>query len=152
VTSRTSTRQTVLFICTGNSARSQMAEALLRHLAADRFDAHSAGLDPSEVHPLTHEVLGELGIDTSGLRSKSIKEYLGRVRVHQAIVVCESARQRCPSIYPFALKVHSWPFEDPAAFEGDPDERRAGFRAVRDAIRARIEDWLATPDGTELRG
>lgn len=139
---RSEVRQTVLFLCTANSARSQMAEALLRELAGGRFDAHSAGVEPGVVHPLTREVLEELGIDTGGLRAKPLSEYLGRRRVHQAIVVCESARQRCPSTYPFALRTHFWPFDDPAAVEGSDSERRAAFRAVRDAIRARIAAWV----------
>jgi arsenate reductase len=139
---RTLTKQTVLFLCTGNSARSQMAEAILRHLAGDRFDAHSAGIEPKEIHPLTHEVLAEIGIDSSQLQSKDFRMYLGRCLIHHAIVVCSGASQRCPSIYPFARWTHEWPFEDPAAFAGRLLEQRAKFRAVRDAIQRRIREWL----------
>src|SRR5687768_3643344 len=98
------TRQAVLFLCTGNSARSQMAEAFLRHLASDRFDAHSAGLKPNPIHPLTHRVMAEIGIDTSGQVAKPTDRFLGKMPIHDAIIVCEKAHEHCPRIYPFALK------------------------------------------------
>ena len=134
---------TVLFLCTGNSARSQMAEALLRHRASDRFEVHSAGLDPQGVHPMTVRALAELGVDTEPLRSKHLDEYLGKTLVHHAIVVCENAEQRCPSVFPFANRRHFWPFEDPVAVAGSDDEQLAAFRRVRDEIDARLAAWLA---------
>lgn len=138
--------RSVLFLCTGNSARSLMAEALLRALAGDRYEVHSAGLEPSRVHPLTVQVLQELGIDTSSLRSKGVETFLGRTRPHHAIIVCERAAASCPRIYPFAAETLTWPFDDPAAFAGTGEERLAKFRAVRDQIAARLEDWLSQQD------
>ncbi|MFN7430404.1 MAG: arsenate reductase ArsC [bacterium] len=136
----------VLFLCTGNSARSQMAEVILRNRAGDRFEVASAGLEPKGVHPLTLQVLNEAGLPTKGLRSKSSTEFLGKVRVRHAIVVCEKANKSCPSIYPFAANMLYWPFEDPAAFEGIDEERLAKFREVRDLIAARIDEWLYALD------
>lgn len=132
----------VMFLCTGNSARSQMAEALLRDRAGDRFEALSAGLDPKGVHPMTHAALSELGIDTSGLRSKHVSEYLGRVSADYAVVVCEQAQQRCPAIVPFALRTLYWPFDDPAAHPGPEPAKMECFRRIRDEIEQRIRTWL----------
>jgi arsenate reductase (thioredoxin) len=136
----------VLFLCTGNSCRSQMAEAYLRHEAGDRFEACSAGLEPKPVNPLTLQVLEEAGISTEGLRSKSTTEFLGRVSIRYAIFVCDKAQQSCPRIYPFALQCLYWPFDDPAAFEGTPEARLAKFREVRDQIHDQITLWLAAMD------
>jgi len=132
----------VLFLCTGNSARSQMAEAILRSKAGDRFEAASAGMDPKGVNPLTVCVLEEIGLSTDDLQSKPSSQFLGKVAVRYAVIVCENANQSCPRIYPFATKTLYWPFEDPAAFEGTDDERLAKFREVRDQIADRIEEWL----------
>lgn len=133
----------VLFLCTGNSARSQMAEALLRARAGDRFEVASAGLEPKGVHPLTLRVLAESGINTRGLRSKNSSEFLGKVKVRYAVIVCERANQSCPRIYPFATETLYWPFEDPAAAEGAEVQRLAKFREARDLIAARLDEWLA---------
>ena len=132
----------VLFLCTGNSARSQMAEALLRHRAGDRFEACSAGLSPKEVHPLALRVLTDIGVGTTGLCSKGVNEFLGKRRVNYAITVCERAQQSCPRIFPFTVNNLYWPFEDPAAFEGSERERLQKFREVRDQIDDRIRQWL----------
>jgi len=132
----------VLFLCTGNSARSQMAEAILRARAGDVYEAASAGLEPNGVHPLTLEALEEVGISGDGLRSKSSGEFLGKVSVRFAIIVCEKANAMCPTIYPFAVRTLYWPFEDPAAMVGSRDERLEKFREVRDQIAARIDEWL----------
>ena len=140
-------KSSVLFLCSGNSARSQMAEALLRHTAGERFEAHSAGMDPRGVHPLTHRVLGEVGIDSSGLRSKSVKEFLGKRSIQVAIILCEQARQGCPSLYPFALRVLYWPFEDPVAPELEREELLERFRAVRDSIGEHLQRWCAEERG-----
>ncbi len=136
--------QRVLFVCTGNSARSIMGEALLRHLASDRFEAFSAGMEPKGVNPLTLQVLHERGIDTTGLTSKDTMEFLGQARVHYAIVVCDKAQQSCPRIQPFALHTLYWPFPDPAAATGTEEERLEVFRAVLLQIEATLEEWLAT--------
>lgn len=139
----TAAKPGVLFLCTGNSARSIMGEALLRHHAGDRFEAHSAGTEPKGVNPLTLAVLREKGVDTSGLSSKSSGEYLGKVSVAHAIIVCENARQRCPRIDPLALSTQYWPIDDPAEAEGTDSERLGAFRAARDDIEARILGWLS---------
>ena len=135
-------RHSVLFLCTGNSARSQMAEALLRHHASDRFDVFSAGLRPRPVHPMTHRVMDEIGIDTSGQSSKPISQFFGKRTIQYAIVVCEQANQNCPRLYPFALHVLYWPFDDPVAFVGSEAEQLEEFRRVRDQIDARIQAWI----------
>lgn len=138
----TATKPLVLFLCTGNSCRSQMAEAILRDRAGDRFRVASAGMAPQPIHPLTIRVLAEAGISTEGLRSKEAGEFLGKQAVRHAIVVCESAQEQCPRFYPMANEMHFWPFEDPAAFEGSEEETLAKFREVRDAINDRIDDWF----------
>lgn len=140
---RAETRDGVLFLCTGNSARSQLAEAFLRHLAGQRFEAHSAGLRPvTQVHPLTLRVLAEEGIDTRSLHPKGTDLFLGRVSIRYAIIVCEKAAEACPHVYPFALQTLYWPFEDPAAFEGTDDACLQKFREVRDQIAERIRRWV----------
>jgi arsenate reductase len=131
-----------LFLCTGNSCRSQMAEALLRHHAGDRFEAFSAGLEPKPIHPLTHEVMKEKGIDTTAQRSKDVTEYLGRERFAYLIIVCDGAHRSCPTAFPGVQHRLFWPLDDPAAFEGSHEETLAKFRQVRDQIDARIQDWL----------
>jgi arsenate reductase len=144
------TKSTVLFLCSGNSARSQMAEALLRHYAGDRFDVFSAGLEPRGVNPLTVAVMDEIGIDIRQQRSKSVSEFLGRARVGCAIFVCPRAEQSCPHMYPFVTKTLSWPFDDPAAVAGTPEEILRKFREVRDQIDRKIRAWLAAA-GEESR-
>jgi arsenate reductase len=141
-------KQSVLFLCTGNACRSQMAEALLRYRSPQRFTALSAGIEPKEnVHPMTLRVLGELGIDTSGLRPKSSTEFLGRVRVTYAVIVCERAQQACPKFFPFTLQNYYWPFEDPAAVEGTELEKLEAFRKTRDEIDNRIKQFLREEGG-----
>jgi arsenate reductase len=135
--------ENVLFLCTGNSCRSQMGEALLRHRASDRFDVFSAGTQPKGIHPLTIRVLEEKGLDTSKLRSKDITEFLGKLPVHHLIVVCENAEGNCPRIFPGMLDRQFWPFDDPPAFKGTEEDKLHKFREVRDQIDARIERWLA---------
>lgn len=142
--SETDKKPLILFLCTGNSARSQMAEALLRARAGDRFEVASAGLDPKGVHPMTIRVLEELGVETASLWSKATTEFLGKVAVRVAIIVCEHANRSCPRVYPFANRTLFWPFEDPAAFVGDETQTLEKFRAVRDAIAERLDLWLAT--------
>lgn len=137
-----------LFLCTGNSCRSQMAEALLRDRYGDRFEAFSAGTDPTGIHPLTIRVLKEIGIDTSELRSKSVKEYLGRLRAHFLVIVCQHAADSCPRIFPGMVKRYVWTFDDPPAFEGSDEDKLDKFREVRDAIAASLEEWVAELDAS----
>jgi arsenate reductase len=132
----------VLFLCTGNSCRSQMAEGLLRHLAAERFDVASAGTEPSTVNPLAIAAMREIGIDISGHRSKSATDFL-REHFAYVITVCDNANERCP-IFPFAVKRLHWPLDDPAAAVGNEAERMAGFRRVRDDIAQRVRDFVGT--------
>lgn len=118
-----------------------MAEAILRHLGGDRFTAFSAGLHPTVVHPLTPRVLAEIGVESTDLRAKSLGEFLGKRAISHAIILCEVSQADCPRIYPFALRVHAWPFDDPSADSGESDPIQA-FRRVRDQILRRIEIWL----------
>ncbi len=135
----------VLFLCTHNSARSQMAEGLLTAWAGDRFEAHSAGTVATEVRPLAIEAMAELGIDISGHRSKSLTEYLGQP-FDYAITTCDEAREACP-FFPGAARQLHWSFDDPAAATGSEPERLAVFRRVRDEIGQRIRsELLATED------
>lgn len=138
----------VLFVCVHNAARSQMAEALLRKHAGDRFDAVSAGLEPTEVHPLTRVVLAEVGIDASTLHAKGINDFLAKVAIRHAIIVCAHAEAECPKIYPFSGETLYWAFDDPAALDGSPDLQLAKFRRVRDEIDSRIQAWLRTPESS----
>jgi arsenate reductase len=132
----------VLFLCTGNSARSQMAEAFLRTYAGNRYEAYSAGVEPKEIHPLTRKVMDEVGIDIGGQRSKALKEYMGHVAFGYLITVCNEAEDKCPRIFPGMGQRLHWDFEDPAKFTGSEDEKLAKFREVRDAVRKRVEDWV----------
>ena len=133
----------VLFLCTGNSARSQMAEAFLRKYASDRFDVQSAGLEPKGINPLTIKVMEEVSIDLSGHRSKSLREFMGQTHSRYVITVCSDADAACPRpLWSYGEKLH-WPFEDPAAFQGSEEEKVTKFRQVRDQIDRRILDWLA---------
>ena len=131
----------VLFLCTGNSARSQMAEALLRKHGGARFEAYSAGLEPKGINPYTRRALAEIGVDMAGQSSKDLKIYLGKLHFGYLITVCGNAEERCPVFPGVGVRLH-WPFEDPAAFEGTDEEKLAKFRAVRDQIEARIQGWL----------
>ncbi len=135
-------KQRVLILCTGNSARSQMAEGLLRHLAGDRFEVFSAGTRPSVVNPLAIEAMQEVGIDISGHRSKSLTEFLDQP-FDYVITVCDQAAEACPVFPGPAQRIH-WSFPDPAAVTGTPDVRLAAFRRVRDAINKQLRAWLAT--------
>ena len=137
--------QRVLFLCTGNSARSQMAEAFLRKYGGEAFEAHSAGLQPKGMHPLTVQVMQEVEIDVSGQQSKGVDVYLGKLLFQHLITVCDDADKNCPTTWPGISKRQHWSFEDPAAFEGTDDAKLAKFRQVRDQIEARIKEWVANP-------
>jgi arsenate reductase len=129
-----------LILCTGNSARSQMAEGLLRHDAGDRFEVFSAGTKPSRVRPEAIAVMREVGIDISGHRSKSVDEFTGQP-FDYVLTVCDNARESCP-IFPSKATLIHQNFEDPAAVEGSDEERLAAFRRVRDELRRYLAAWL----------
>jgi arsenate reductase len=132
----------VLFLCTGNSARSQMAEAILRIRAGDDFEVYSAGLEPKGINPYTVRVMEEAGIDISGQRSKDVMEYLGRVEFGYVITVCGNAEENCPTVFLSMGEHEHWPLDDPAAVEGPEAVKLAAFRAVREEIDQRIQVWL----------
>jgi arsenate reductase (thioredoxin) len=136
----------VLILCTGNSARSQMAEGLLRHDAGDRFDVESAGTQPSRVRPEAIAVMREIGIDISSHRSKSVDEFAGQ-QFDYVLTVCDNARESCPSIPGHANRLHH-SFDDPAAVEGDEEQRLAAFRRVRDEIRDYLRVFPPAPQAT----
>jgi arsenate reductase (thioredoxin) len=133
----------VLFLCTGNSCRSQMAEGFLREYGGDRFTALSAGTDPAErVHPLAIEVMAEKDVDISTQEPKNVTKYLGRLPVRHLIIVCDGANEKCPRVFPGMMNRLFWPFDDPARFVGSSDAALEKFRTVRDQIEARIKAWL----------
>jgi arsenate reductase len=132
----------VLFLCTGNSARSQMAEALLRKYAGDTFEVFSAGLEPKGLNPYTLRVMDEIGIDVRGQRSKDVREYMGHKHFGYLITVCSNAEERCPTTFPDISQRLHWAFDDPAAFHGSDEETLVVFRRVRDEIDDRIRTWL----------
>ena len=133
----------VLFVCSHNSARSQMAEGWLRHLAGDRFEVASAGVEPGALNPLSIEAMKEVGIDISRHKAEGINQYLGKWPVYYLIVVCDKAAQTCPRIWPGARERITWYFDDPSAATGSRENKLKVFRRVRDEIRDKIEDWLA---------
>ena len=132
----------ILVVCTGNSARSQMAEGLFRHYLGDRYEVQSAGTKPTQVRPEAIAVMGEMGIDISGHRSKSINEFMGQ-EFRYVITVCDNANESCP-VFPGKTERIHWSFEDPAATQGTEEERKAAFRRIRDEIEARIKAFSRT--------
>ena len=130
----------VLFLCTGNAARSQMAEGWLKHLAGERFDVLSAGIAPKGLHPLAVEVMREVGIDISRQQSKHVRQFLG-VPVGYVITVCDNAREHCP-VFPGAYTYLHWGLEDPAAAVGSDEQKLAVFRRVRDQIASRVREFV----------
>ena len=134
----------VLVLCTGNSCRSQITEAFLRHHGGDRLEVYSAGTEPAgEIHPLVYTVMAEKGLDLAGQRPKEYRCYLGRIPVHTLIIVCDGAAKACPAVWPGAMERIFWPTDDPAAFEGDAEEALAEFRRVRDELEARVREFVA---------
>jgi arsenate reductase len=131
----------VLFLCTGNSCRSQMAEGWLRHLAGGRFEVASAGTRPAQLHPDAVLVMREAGVDISGQRSKNLSELLQQ-QFDFVITVCDSAKEACPYFPGNVQRLH-WSFPDPAAATGIHKQRLAVFREVRDHIGERIRDFVA---------
>lgn len=140
-----SKRKRVLILCTGNSARSQMAEGLLRHDASDQFDVFSAGVEPTEVRPLAIAAMREVGIDISGQRSKSIDEFAGK-EFEYVITVCDNANQQCPMFPGKTERIH-WSIEDPAAAVGNEEERLKVFGRIRDELREKLRKFVATEAG-----
>jgi arsenate reductase len=132
----------VLFLCTGNTARSQMAEAFLKKYAGDRFEVYSAGYESQEINPLTWKVMAEKGFDLSGHYSKGPGEFLGKMSIRYLIIVCAVAEERCPRTFTDVLFRMFWPFDDPAAITGTEEEELAAFRRVRDQIDEKIQSWL----------
>jgi arsenate reductase (thioredoxin) len=140
----------VLFLCTGNSARSQMAEGYLRAAAGDQFEPLSAGIEPKGLNPLAVEAMQEIGIDISHQKSKDVVSFLGQ-SIPYIVTVCDNARERCP-IFPRTYKFLHWSFDDPAAPAGSHDEKLAVFRRVRDEIARHIEQEFVAKDVAERSG
>jgi len=140
-------RAKVLFLCTGNSARSQMAEGYLRQVAGDEFEALSAGIEPKGLNPLAVEVMNEIGVDISRQKSKDVRDFLGQA-IPYVITVCDNAKARCP-IFPRTYKFLHWGLEDPAEATGSHDEKLAVFRRVRDEIAQKIQQELLTSAAAE---
>ena len=130
----------VLFLCTHNSARSQMAEALLRHHGRGEVEVHSAGNEPGNVHPLAVRAMAESGIDISAADSKSLNQFIGQ-DFDYVITVCDRANESCP-VFPGDPKRIHWSYEDPSAVEGSEEERLKAFRDVRNLLNMRLQNWL----------
>jgi arsenate reductase (thioredoxin) len=140
------TKKRVLFLCTGNSCRSQMAEGALRKLAGDRFEAASAGTSPTQINPMAVRVMAEIGIDISEQRSKSVVEMMGE-QFDYVVTVCDRAREACPVIPGGATKLH-WSFDDPASAEGSEEKRLEVFRRVRDEIVSSVREFVVDHVGS----
>lgn len=138
----------VLFVCIHNSARSQMAEAFLKAVGGDRFEAESAGIEPGKLNPLVVEAMKETGIDISQNRTKDVSEFIEKGTIFRYVVtVCdETSAERCPVFPGNAQRMH-WGFPDPSALRGSDEEKLAETRKIRDTIRARITAWVATVTG-----
>jgi len=135
----------VLILCTGNSARSQMAEGLLRYIGGNQVEAASAGIDPSFVRPAAIKVMSEIGIDISHHRSKSVDEFEDKA-FDYVITVCDNANERCP-IFPGSTRRVHWSLEDPAAVNGDEEEILSAFRKVRDELNERLTQFMKELNG-----
>lgn len=136
-------KQNILFLCTGNSARSQMAEGLMRQYSGERFEVYSAGLEPKGINPYAIKAMDEIGIDIRGQRSKGLKEYMGRMFFHYLITLCGHADTNCPQALwaQGGVKMH-WPFEDPAAVEGTNEAKLAAFRETRNLLEVKLKSWM----------
>lgn len=141
-----SQKPAVLILCTGNSCRSQMAEAFLRAAQGDKYEVHSAGTEPKDaVHPLAVRVMNEIGVDISEQWPKSTRDFLGKVAVAHILIVCDNANQTCPRIWPGAFTRSFVPFDDPADATGSEEEQLTVFRRVRDEIAHSMKTWK--PEG-----
>jgi arsenate reductase len=145
-----SSKPKVLFLCTGNSARSQMAEGYLHHVAGDLFEPLSAGIEPKGLNPLAVEAMSEIGVDISHQKSKDVVSFLGQY-IPYIVTVCDNARERCP-VFPRSYKFLHWSFDDPAAAQGSREEKLAVFRRVRDEIARRIDEELVAPQAAQRTG
>ena len=139
----------VLFLCSNNSARSQMAEAFLRSYAGDRYEAYSAGIEVKEIHPLTRKVMDEIGIDISKQYSKALKDYMGKIHFGYLITVCNEADEKCPTTFPGMGQRLRWNFEDPAKFVGMEKEKLEKFRDIRDEIKKRVIEWVDNQENSK---
>jgi arsenate reductase len=140
-------KQKVLFLCSQNSARSQMAEAFLREFAEDRFEVYSAGVNPGEeIHPYTIEVMEEVGIDIDDQYPKGLRTYMGKMGFNYSIIVCARAEKDCPKTFPGVGTRLVWVFDDPRAEDVPEEEMLDKFREVRDEIEQKILDWLEHPE------
>lgn len=131
----------VIFLCTGNSARSQIAESLLKKYASEHFDVYSAGFDPKPINPFAVNVMQELGVDLSSHYSKDLKQFLGKTHFGIIITLCAKGEQNCPTFPGVSTRLY-WPFEDPAQFQGTNHEKIAKFREIRDLIDLKIKEFL----------
>jgi arsenate reductase len=129
-------KKRVLFLCTGNSARSQIAEGFLRHMAGDKFEVYSAGVKPTQVNPLAIKVMAEVGVDMSKHRSKSAMEFIGQ-KFDYVITVCDNAKQTCP-VFPGHYEKLHWSLEDPAEAEGSEEDKLKVFRKIREEIKDNV--------------
>lgn len=135
-------KQRILILCTGNSARSQMAEGLLRHMAGERFEAFSAGTRPAGLNPKAVQAMAEVGIDISGQRSKSVEEFQGQP-FDYVLTVCDNAREACP-VFPGTAKRIHWSLDDPAAAQGSDEEQLHAFRKIRDELQGLLRGFTAS--------
>lgn len=134
----------VLFLCKHNKARSQMAEALLKYRAGDRFEVRSAGFNPQPVMPAVVDAMAEMGIDIAGHPSTDVKQYIGQTYFGYVIIVCAREELDCPRTFPVPGKLLNWEFDDPSAFTGTEEEILAETIRVRDEMDAQIQQWIAT--------
>lgn len=136
-------KKRVLFVCVHNSARSQMAEAFLKHMAGDRFEVESAGLEPSILNPVAVEVMKEIGIDISGNKTKSVFDFYKQGKQYDYVItVCDESQSGACPVFPGKGERLHWGFDDPSGFQGEQEELLAKTREVRDRIRKNIEQWL----------
>lgn len=138
-------KNSILFICHHNSARSQMAAAFVNHLCSELFIAESAGITAGQIHPLAVQVMREVGIDIASNKTQAVFEVFktGKVFVHAISLCPETVEERCPIVVRSFERLH-WPFDDPAAFSGTDEEKLNAFRTVRDSILTKIEEWCGT--------
>ena len=141
-------KKRVLFLCTGNSCRSQMAEGILRHFANDKFEVFSAGINPTQVNPLAIRVMEEVGIDISGQKAKSVMEFIGQ-KFDYAITVCDNAKKSCP-VFPAKYKKIHWNLEDPVLIKGEEETKLKVFREIRNKIKENIINFLNLPKDKAL--
>ena len=140
-------KQKVSFLCTQNSARSQIASALLRHHAGDRFEVYSAGCEAADkIHPYVELVMEKVGIDTTEQDPKGLRTYMGKIGFNYSVVVCARAEKNCPKTFPGVGTRLVWAFDDPRSDDVPEEERLEKFREVRDEIEQKIRDWLEHPE------